>query len=262
MLIETHAHLDFPEYKEDLDAVIERAKSSNIGIIINVASSIEGSFNSVELSNRYESIYACCGVHPHDAKEVDDEVIDRLRQLVSSSEKVVAIGEIGLDFYRNLSPKESQYTVFVKFLKLARELDLPIILHCREESQDTRSAQDMLFKAMEENLDKPFRGVLHCFSGDEEFLKKAIGSGLYVSFTCNITYKKADRLRQVLKKVPLDRLLLETDSPFLAPQQKRGQRNEPAYLAHLVDAICQNNSIEKEELERQTTQNAKHLFSI
>jgi len=262
MLIETHAHLDFPEYRDDLDAVIERAKSSQVGIIINVASSIKGSFSSVELANKYACIYACCGVHPHDAKEVDDCVVDRLRELVNTSSKVVAIGEIGLDFFRNLSPREMQYDIFVKFLRLAKELDLPLILHCREESQDAREAQDMLFKAIEENLEKPFKGVLHCFSGDEEFLERAITSGLNVSFTCNVTYKKADRLREVLKKVPIEKLLLETDSPFLAPQEKRGQRNEPAYLTHLVDAISENNGVSKEELIEATTKNAKLLFNL
>ncbi|NQT95888.1 MAG: TatD family hydrolase [Candidatus Omnitrophica bacterium] len=262
MIIETHAHLDFPEYKNDLDAVMARAKESGIATIINVSSSLKGCFASVDLSRRYDSIYAALGIHPHDAKEVDNACLDKIRELVASSKKIVAIGEVGLDFYRNLSPKETQHSAFVKFLKLSKELNLPLILHCREETPESREAQDMLFKAMEENLELPFKGVMHCFSGDEKLLRRCLDSGLHISFTCNVTFKKADRLREVLKRTPIDKLLLETDSPFLAPQTERGKRNEPAYLRYLVDAIAEDNEMQKKDIEEITTQNARRLFGI
>jgi len=260
MLIDTHAHLDFPDYNNDREEVIKRANASGVGLIINAASSAEASFASVKLSKEYECIYACCGIHPHDAGNATDREIARLKDLALSSEKVVAIGEIGLDFFRDLSPRKLQYEALVKFIRLSRELDLPLILHCREEAPDKKDASAMLFKALEENLDKPFKGVMHCFSGDEKLLEKCLDAGLHVSFTCNITYKNADRAREVLKAAPLNRLLLETDSPFLAPQAKRGKRNEPQYLTYLTEAIAENLNIAKEEVERVTTENCKRLF--
>jgi TatD DNase family protein len=262
MLIETHAHLDFPEYDNDRDDVIKRANNSGVAIIINVSSSLKGSFASAELSNNYDCIYAACGIHPHDAKSVTDDAIQKIKELASSSQKVVAIGETGLDFYRNLSEKELQYNAFVKFINLSKELHLPLILHCREESHGEKDAQKMLFKAMRENLKLPFRGVMHCFSGDTEFLEECLDSGLCVSFTCNVTFKNAGRLRDILKITPLDRLLLETDSPFLAPQAKRGSRNEPCHISYLVETISDTIGVTKAEIEDITTKNAKELFCI
>lgn len=260
MLIETHAHLDFPDYDNDRDDVIRRANASGVGLIINAASNVKGSFASVGLGKEHECVYACCGVHPHDAASVTDNEIAKLRNLALSSKKVIAIGEVGLDFFRNLSPRDAQREAFVKFVRLSKELGLPLILHCREASPDEREAAVLLFEAMRKNLDTPFRGVMHCFSGDKELLKECLDTGLHVSFTCNITFKNAGRLREMLKAVPLNRLLLETDSPFLAPQTKRGERNEPAYLVYLVEAIAENLGVTKEEVERITTENAKRLF--
>lgn len=260
MLIETHAHLDFPEYDRDREEVIRRAEAAGVGIIINVSSSLEGSLASIELSKKYDSIYAACGIHPHHAEDVTDSLIQNLKELALQSEKVVAIGEVGLDFYGNSSPKDIQYSAFIKFIGLSRELNLPLILHCREEAADKGIASRLLFEAVKENLDRPPRAVIHCFSGDEELLGECLNLGLYISFTCNVTFKNAARLRRILKATPMERLLLETDSPFLAPQAKRGQRNEPAYLTYLVEAIAQTQGITKDEVERVTTENAKTLF--
>jgi TatD DNase family protein len=262
MLIETHAHLDFPEYNNDREDVIRRANSAGVGVIINVSSSLAGSIASVELSKRYDCIYASLGIHPHDAKEANDDAIKKIRELALSYQKTVAIGEVGLDFYRNLSPKDIQYNAFVSFIRLSKELNLPLILHCREDAPGKNEASTLMFKALKENLDKPFKGVMHCFSGDEQLLKECLDCGLHISFTCNITYKKADRLKEVLKETPLERLLLETDSPFLAPQIYRGRRNEPAYIAHLADAISEIFNVSRQEIEDITTNNVNSLFNI
>jgi TatD DNase family protein len=262
MLIETHAHLDFPEYDNDRRDVIKRAASAGVGIIINVSSSIESNFKSVSLSREYDSIYAACGVHPHDAKSVADGTIQEIRNLISSSVKVVAIGEVGLDFYRSLSPRKIQQEVFARFIRLSTELGLPLIVHCRNESYDNRDASRLVLELMREHYGRQLRGVMHCFSGDEQLLREYIDAGLYVSFTCNVTFDNAHRLRQVLKAVPPERLLLETDSPFLSPQAKRGERNEPSYLTYLADAIAVNNGVTREEIERITAENARELFRI
>lgn len=262
MLIETHAHLDFLEYDNDRQEVIRRANTAGVGIIINVSSSLKGNFASVELSKKYDCIYAACGIHPHQAEDVTDEVIQSLKGLALSSKKVVAIGEVGLDFYKNLSPRDIQYDALIKFLVLSKELNLPLILHCREEAPDKKEASKALLKAIKENLDMPYRAVIHCFSGDGEFLRECLDLGLYISFTCNVTFKKADRLRKILKATPIERLLLETDSPFLAPEAKRGQRNEPAYLTYLLEAIAENLGISRGDVEQITTKNTKSLFRI
>ena len=259
-MIETHAHLDFPEYDTDREAVIHRAKSSGIKAIINVGSSLKGSFSSVRLAENYSMIYAACGIHPHDAKTADTQAVDSIRGLALSTKKVVAIGEVGIDLYRNLSPKDIQYNILCDFLKMSRELDLPVIIHCREESPESSTAADMLFRAMGETLDKPYKGVMHCFSGDEEFLERCLSAGLYISYTCNVTYKKADKLRAVLNKTPLERLLLETDSPFLSPREKRGTRNEPGHLKYLLKAISESTGKSEQSIEEQTDDNARELF--
>ncbi len=261
-MIETHAHLDFWQYNDDRDTVIERAVNSGVDTIINVASNLQGSFSSSELAEKYERIYATCGIHPHDAKDANDDAIAKLKRLALSRDKVIAVGEVGLDFYRNLSHKDDQIGAFTRFAKLSEELKLPLILHCREEAQGKRDAAELMFKIMEDNLTAPFTGVMHCFSGDDQLLDKCLCSGLYVSYTCNITYKNAGHLREVVKKTPLDRLLLETDSPFLSPQEKRGQRNEPSNLKYLVKQIAEIYDIEEKEVESRTTENAKRLFSI
>jgi TatD DNase family protein len=259
-MVETHAHLDFPEYNADREAVIQRAKESGIKAIINVGASINGSISSVELAKEHESIYAACGIHPHEAKSVNNEAIECLENLIVSNRKVVAIGEVGIDLYRMLSPKDKQYSAFCDFLKLSRKFELPLIIHCREASPDRHEASDMLFDAMKHNLDLPYKGVMHCFSGDEVLLGKCLDSGLNISYTCNVTYKNAGRLRDVLKKTPPDKLLLETDSPFLSPEGKRGARNEPSNMAYLLRAISETLGLPEHKIEEQTDINASGLF--
>lgn len=254
MLIDTHCHLDFKDFDVDRDEVISRALKAGVGKMINVGSSIEGSRRSVELAQKIEAIYASVGIHPHDASTVTDQIMEELTSLAASP-KVVAIGEVGLDYYRNLSPKDAQISAFRRFLYLSFDLGLPVILHSREADTDML---DILKKERKSGL----RGVVHCFSGDADLMKAYIDLGLYVSFTANITFKKADPLRLVARDVPHDRFMLETDAPFLAPQAMRGQRNEPANLTHLVGEWSRLLDLSKEDVARITSHNAGTLFGL
>ena len=254
MLIDTHCHLDFKDFDHDRDDVINRALKAGVTKIINVASSIEGSCRAVELANKYDMVYATVGVHPHDAKSVTDSAISELKAL-TKDKKVVAIGEVGLDYYRNLSPKEDQVSAFKKFIYLALDLDLPLIIHAREADRD---ALDILKMEKREAL----RGVIHCFSGTSDFMKECLDIGFFISFTANITFKKADDLRIVARDIPPERLLLETDAPFLAPQAMRGSRNEPAYLTHLAGEWSRLLDLSKDDVARITTHNANSLFKL
>ena len=254
MLIDTHCHLDFSDFDLDRDAVIERAARAGVGRIVNVGSSVEGTRRSVELAAKYGMVYAALGVHPHHAETVTDAVIDDFRRLAGGTGKVVAIGEVGLDYYRNESPKEDQIAAFKKFIGLARSLDLPIIIHTREADSDIMDIMRQEGRGL--------RGVVHCFSGDERLLKECLDLGLFVSFTCNLTFKNAKALRETAKKMPVERLLLETDAPYLAPQAMRGKRNEPAYLAHLIEEWSRLLGLSKDDICRVTTHNANALFRL
>ena len=212
MIIDTHAHLDFPDYKSDLDSVLIRAKEADVGCIINVGTNLSASKKSVGLAHQFNNVYASIGIHPHDAMKVSEQDWKTLESLVKES-KVVAIGETGLDYYRNRSPHEDQQRIFRKHLALAKAHNLPVIIHSRDASSDC-------LKILEEYKNGTLKGVVHCFSGTMETAKKCIALGLYISFAGPITFSNAQNLREVAKSVPVERLLLETDSPFLSPQPK------------------------------------------
>ena len=252
MLIDTHCHLDFPQFNSDREDVIRRCRENGVGIIVNIGSSITGSRRSVELAGKYDLIYATVGIHPHEADDFNDNVLSIIRDLAGQP-KVVAIGEIGLDYYKNYSSRDNQKRMFVALVRLSKELSLPLVIH-------NRQADDEVSKVLKDEL--PLKGVVHCFSGDENFLTECLGMGFYISFTCNITYKKADNLRQLVKGVPLERLLLETDAPFLPPQEFRGRRNEPLYVRQLAREISRLRNITVEELGNITTSNARNLFNL
>ena len=272
-LVDTHCHLDFPEFNQDRDEVIRRAKDNGIGHIINIGSSLEGSKKSLELSLKYDFIYAAVGIHPHEADKADTWVKSELREL-AKKDKVVAIGEIGLDYFKNYSQAENQKSLFIFLIKLAQDLNLPLVIHNRKAEDDTLT---ILKKAL------PLSAVVHCFSGDEKFLEECLTLGFLVSFTCNITYpakllnsgrdpaggnnmvqrdKKVQDLRDLVKMTPLDRLLLETDAPFLPPEGFRGKRNEPMYVKILAEEIARIKGISLEEVAKVTTDNATKFFNI
>jgi len=254
VLIDTHCHLDFKDFDADRDEVIDRAKRAGVEKIINVGSSIEGTRRYMELARTHKAVYASIGVHPHEAQSVTGKVIEDFKKL-ASEKKVVAIGEVGLDYYRNNTPREKQVSSFKLFIRLAGELKLPLIIHSRE-------ADDDILDILRKECGGGLRGVMHCFSADEPFLKEILKLGLFVSFTCNLTFKNADRLRQTAKSMPVERLLLETDAPFLAPEGLRGKRNEPSYLVGLVDVWSRILGLSKDDIARITTHNANTLFGL
>jgi len=251
-LVDTHCHLDFPDFKEDLDQVIQRAKDKGIAYIINIGSSLKGSQDAVALAKQYDFIYATVGLHPHEADRIEKTTIERLTEL-AKEEKVVAIGETGLDYFKNYSKKENQRPLFQALVGIAKDLGLPLVIHNRDAEGDTLA---ILKEAM------PVRAVVHCFSGDDEFLKECLGLGFLISFTCNITYKKADSLRELVKFVPAQSLMLETDAPFLSPEGFRGKRNEPMQVKILAEEVARIKAMDVEEVARVTTDNARKFFNL
>ncbi len=254
MIIDTHCHLDFDEFNHDRQNVIERARSSGVLYIVNVGSSVAGSERSVELASGCDNIFATVGVHPHHADEINKDMFDKIEKL-AGNKKVVAIGEVGLDYFRSPSCPGKQKSLFIRFIELSRKSALPLIIHNRDAHSDT-------LDILKRNYGVPVKGVMHCFSGDRRILSEVLDIGMFVSFTCNLTFKNASRLRDVAKYGPLERLLLETDAPFLAPQKHRGKRNEPAYITELRDVISQILGVSGEAIEKATTDNAKKLFKL
>jgi TatD DNase family protein len=252
MLIDTHCHLDFPEFDQDRDQVIQRSRDNGIDYIINIGSSLSGSQKSYELTQKYDFIYATCGIHPHEADKADKKTQDSLRA-IAKKDKIVAIGETGLDYYKNYSKPENQISLFISLVKLAKEIGLPLVIH-------SRVAQEDILKILKSLL--PLKAVIHCFSGDADFLKNCLDLGFFISFTCNLTYKKAENLRNLAKVTPLERLMLETDAPFLSPEGLRGRRNEPLYVKNLAQEISRIKEVSAEEVARITTDNAKKFFNL
>ena len=251
-LADTHCHLDFPEFNLDRDEVIQRAKDQGLRYIVNVGSSLSGTRKSVELSKQYDFIYATCGIHPHEADGVDDKILSELKEL-AGADKVVAIGEIGLDYYKNYSKAENQRSLFISLVKLALDSELPLVIHTRQAEEDT-------LKILKEAMS--VKAVVHCFSGSQEFLKECLALGFFISYTCNITYKKAQDLRDLVKATPLEMILLETDAPFLPPEGFRGKRNEPIYVKYLAQEIARIKEIPLDEVASVTTENAKTFFGL
>ena len=271
MFIDTHCHLDFEDYNKDRDEVISLALESGVQYLINIGSSLKASQDSITLAARYNNVFAAVGVHPHDAEGVSEETISTLKNMAETTDKVVAIGEVGLDYYRDIPPHDVQKKVFIDFIHLSRDLNLPLILHVRGSSDPGHcpDAYIELLEILKKELTTPIKGVVHCFSGDEEFLNEVLKLGLHVSFTANITFRSHNkipesvlRLRQLVKKVPDERLLLETDSPFLAPQEFRGKRNQPAYIKYTAEKLAQLRNVSIEDIARITSLNACRLFNI
>ena len=255
-LIDTTAHLDNEQFNSDRDEVIARAHTNGISHILTIGCDLASSQQSVEIAKANPCIYAAVGIHPHDAAQVDDSVLDQLRSLATNPDnKVVAIGEIGLDFYRDRSPRDIQRQVFRQQIQLARELNLPIIVHDRD-------AHDEVLAILQETNAGEIGGVLHCFSGDLAMAKACLDLGLHLSFTATVTYPKNEAAREIIAKLPVDRLLIETDCPYLAPQSRRGKRNEPALVRSVAETIASVKGLTEEDVARITSLNAFRLFGI
>jgi len=253
-LIDTHAHLDSSQFGDDLDQVLLRAEEAAISQIITIGCDLESSRKSCELAAAHDFIYAAVGFHPHDATAVNDQSLAELREL-AGQEKVVAIGEIGLDYYRDHSPREVQRQAFRKQLDLAGELNLPVIIHDRDAHED-------VLTLLRQAAGKKLRGVLHCFSGDAELARACLDLGFFISFAGPVTYPRNEALRAVVKTIPTEHLLVETDCPYLAPQTFRGRRNEPAHVRLTAEKVAELKGISLEDLSRITRLNVHRLFGI
>jgi TatD DNase family protein len=251
-LIDSHAHLDDRAYAKDRAAVIARAFAEEIGIIT-IGADLESSREAVRLAARHRTIWATVGAHPHGAKEVADETLTEFEGLAAHDD-VVAIGEIGLDYYRDLSPRDVQRSVFEAQLDLASRLDLPICLHNRE------STDDLL--AILRAAGPAHRGVVHSFLGDADLAATFLDLGLHLAIGGPVTFPKNRALREAVRRIPLERLLVETDCPYLTPVPYRGRRNEPSYVRYVVDAIAELRGMEAEELARLTAENTVRLFAL
>mgnify|MGYP001573220976 FL=1 len=254
MLVDTHAHLDFSDFYAEREEVITKAAQAGVKYIINVSSDLRGCLESLELIKKYENIFVAIGVHPHSAAQISEEDFQRIPGFLKNK-KVVAVGEVGLDYYRNLSPQDKQRELFSRFIGLSLDSQLPLIIHSREAEADTIA---LLKTAAGANI----KGVVHCFSGSQDFCRQCLDLGLHISFTCNVTYKKSDALRELVKYVPSDRLLLETDCPYLSPEGLRGKRNEPANVRLLAQFIADLRSCSFEEIAKNTSDNAFRLFQL
>ncbi len=255
-LTDTHTHLDFPQFDDDREHVIERAATAGVGAMVSVGADLASSQAAVALAEAYPQIYAAVGVHPHDAKTVTEKVLEELRALASHP-RVVAIGEIGLDFYRDLSPRDQQRQAFEQQLALASEVRKPVIIHDREAHKEVMAT----LRRWVEGSHQP-AGVLHCFSGDLTMARQAIELGFYISIAGPVTFQNARRLRELVHQLPLEKLLIETDCPYLTPHPHRGKRNEPAYVKLVAQEVARIKGLSLEEVARITSDNAQALFAL
>ena len=276
MLVDTHCHLDFESFAEDVEAVVARAAEAGVTRIIVPGLDLDNAPAVLALAERFPGVYAAVGVHPNSAAGWRDEWIDALREL-AQHDKVVAIGEIGLDYYWDKTPPPTQHQALTAQLELAVELGLPVIIHNRDASEDvlrllTAVAQGSRDEGAREerssltpgtwNLEPALRGVLHSFAADWATAEAALGLGFYLGFTGPLTYKKADELRAIAARVPLDRVLIETDAPFLAPHPFRGKRNEPAHVRLVAERLAEVRGVSLADVAAATTANAQALFRL
>ena len=256
MLIDTHAHLNMPQYT-DLAEVLARAKTSGIKYIIDVGVDPESIERSVALAKKVDEVYSVIGVHPHDALAINEEMIKRLRELLKNAteNKIVGIGETGLDYFKNYSPKDTQIEAFKTQIRLANEFKMPLAVHSRQSEDDA-------IRILREVADPDLKVVFHCYAGNVEQAKKILDLGYLISVTGIVTFPKAENTREVVKMVPLDRMMLETDCPYLAPVPNRGKRNEPANVSFIAEKISEVLGLSVDEIAFKTTQNARSFFNL
>jgi TatD DNase family protein len=260
MLIDSHAHIHLATFDRDREQVFARARQGGVRAIINVGLDAESSRASLKLAKQYDDVFSTVGFHPHEASKMKDEDLKVLAEL-AKDERVVAVGEIGLDFYRDLSSRKSQTEAFEKQLDLAIELGLPVVVHCRDAHREVFKILSAWVKSTL-SVGRLRRGVMHCFSGDIEMAQQYIEIGFSISLAGSVTYPSAGELVQVAREIPLDRLLLETDAPFLAPQAYRSKRNEPAYVALIAEKVAQVRGVPRETVAEAAAKNTISLFKL
>src|SRR4051812_6445047 len=259
MFVDSHAHIDGEEFDADRAEVLARARAAGVRAILNVGTGDPhgGNFErAVALAEEHEGVYAAAGVHPHDARLYDDAAERRLSEILGRGGGVVALGEIGLDFHYDNSPRDVQREGFARQLRLAMKLSLPVIIHSREADEETVGILREVY------ADAPRGGVMHCFGGRLKMAEDVLALGFFISFAGNVTFKKADALREVALAVPLERLLVETDCPYLSPVPFRGRRNEPAHVVETARFLAELRGVEAEELGRVTSENFARLFGV
>lgn len=254
-LIDTHAHIDGHDFQPDFADMLRRASEAGLSHIVTVGADLESSRAAVQLAGEHDHIYCAVGIHPHDAERVTEKCYDVVKELALGNPKVVAVGEIGLDFYRDRSPREDQERVFRRFIRLARELSLPVIVHDRD-------AHERVMAILREEKATEAGGVLHCFSGDLRMARECVEMGFYLSIPGTVTYPGNEQLREVVRGVKVENLLLETDCPYLSPVPHRGKRNEPAYVRITAEKVAELKGLTLEDVGRITSLNARRLFGI
>jgi len=254
MLVDSHCHLDFPDFAGELDAIVGRAKDAGVGRMVTISTRVKKQGDLLAIAERFPDVYCSVGTHPHNAhEELDISTAD----LVAAARhpKVVAIGEAGLDYHYDYSPRDAQEQGFRNHIAAARETGLPLVIHSRE-------ADDDMARILEEEMGKgAFPAVLHCYTGGRDLALKAVSLGLYIGFTGILTFKKSQALRDLAAELPADRILVETDSPYLAPGKFRGKRNEPAYVVEVAKVLAETRGVSLDEISRQTSANFFRLFS-
>lgn len=254
MLVDSHCHLNFPEFAPDLDAVLERAADNGVGMMLTINTRLSEAREIQKIADRYPQVYCTVGVHPHDAADYREGALQAQLKELAQHPKVVGLGETGLDYHYNNSPREDQIAAFQDHIRVALDLNLPLVIHTREADEDT-------IACLKEVGQGRVQGVFHCFSGSAELAQQALDLGLYISFSGILTFKKAEDLRQIAKEVPLSRVLVETDAPFLAPIPHRGQRNEPAFTRYTAELLATLKGLSYSEIESATTENFFTLFT-
>jgi TatD DNase family protein len=254
MLVDSHCHLDFPEFAADLDAIVERAAAAGVGRIVTISTRVRQFDKLLAIAERFSNVYCSVGTHPHNAHEEPDittaDLIARSRH-----PKVVAVGEAGLDYHYDYSPRDAQEEGFRRHIAAARETGLPLVIHSRE------CDADMARILTEETGKGAFPAILHCFTAGPELARTAIDLGLHISFTGILTFKRSDELRAIAASLPADRILVETDAPYLAPGKYRGKRNEPAYVTETAKTLAETRGVSPEAIAAQTTENFFRLFN-
>jgi TatD DNase family protein len=258
MLIDSHCHLDFPDFAEELDDVVARARNAGVARMVTICTRLDRLDRVMAIAERHDDVYVGAGTHPHEAGTPEGQVVtvDRLVDLARHP-KIVGIGETGLDYFYDHSPREAQQESFRRHMAAARKTGLPMIVHTRDADADTAR---LIAEGREGGADGPLRGVIHCFSSGRELAEKAVEMGFYVSLSGILTFKRSDEIRAIVADLPMDRLLVETDAPYLAPVPKRGKRNEPAFVAHTAAVLAEVRGLSVEEVARRTTENFFALF--